>query len=125
MNKNVSRGETNMQSIAQRLNTLTMDQNISLSKQEVEVKKNNAALILPPEINANLFVNGKLNKAHAGYSSKNIHVHEGLYREIKQHCRGLDQAIFNYLLHLGLESVKNLDKLLMADVQEVEKRYRC
>lgn len=71
-----------------------------------------------------LFVNGKLNKADNEYVNKNFFVHKGLYNDITAFCRGMDTAIFNYLLHLGLEALKQEKVYKNVDISEIETRYQ-
>ena len=70
-----------------------------------------------------LFVNGKLNKADNAYINKNFFVHKGLYDEISVYCRGMDTAIFNYLLHKGLTALKEENTHADVDISEVETTY--
>lgn len=70
-----------------------------------------------------LFVNGKLNKVDHEYISKNFFVKKGLHKEINLYCKGLDTAIFNYLLHMGLESLKKAGEHISVDISDIESRY--
>lgn len=124
MIKKTNRGETNLGSIAERLK----EQASSLKpKQEsAPVKKKEQVEKIPSVLSddtPHIFVNGKLDKAKSRYSSKNIHVHQGLCDEMKKYCKGLDQAVFNYLIYLGLDRVKKAGSPMLVDIQEIEIKY--
>ena|ERR1700722_19987592 len=70
-----------------------------------------------------LFVNGKLNKVDHEYINKNFFVHKGLYNEISIYCKGMDTAIFNYLLHIGLQQLKTGEAHINVDISDIENTY--
>lgn len=120
MTKKTNRGETNMGSLAERLKEQENHLNTEDKKINNVEEENKAPQATS---SAQIFVNGKLDKTKSRYLSKNIHIHQGLCDEVKQYCMGMDQAVFNYLIYLGLNSVKNAEKPIMVDIKEIEKKF--
>lgn len=108
---------------------LDEDSNINVSSKKTSNEgQQNPGIITPKKTSESveplLFVNGKLNKAEHEYINKNFFVHKGLYNDITLYCRGMDTAIFNYLLHLGLEALKLDNNHKNVDISEIEATYQ-
>ena len=62
-----------------------------------------------------LFINGRLDRKNCTYIAKNFSLLESLNIEIKKVCKGSDLTILNYLVFLGLKTIKD-----NAEFQSIE-----
>ncbi len=106
--KTNNRADVNLTDLATRL------------KEQGEHLKNTTATKNITVVTPKLFVSGKLDKSGTRYLSKNIYVSSNLCDEIKDHCKGLDQAVFNYLMYLGLNCVKEKLSPIFVDIKDIE-----
>ncbi len=103
-----------------------LSENTSIPELAASVKDKKPSLknstpIQKPQNEPVLFVNGKLNKTDHEYINKNFYVNKELYLKIRNYCRGMDTPVFNYLLHLGLESItKEKGIIKSVDISEIE-----
>lgn len=70
-----------------------------------------------------LFVNGRLDRKNIAYTAKNLPLLTELNEEIKIYCKGIDVAILNYLIHKGLESIKQQKNFTSVEYSEIEQKY--
>lgn len=70
-----------------------------------------------------IFINGRLNRKNNNYIAKNFSLLEGIANEINIYCKGIDLAIINTVIHIGLEKIKNDNKFTMIDYANIESKY--
>jgi hypothetical protein len=66
---------------------------------------------------------GRCNRKLHKYTVKAFYVLENLDNEIKKYCNGGDVAIFNYLMHLGLNEIKKREGQSFDEVSSMEDSY--
>ena len=80
--------------------------------------------IFPEEISTTKFhLTGRCNRKTHKYVAKAFYILENLELDIKKYCNGGDVAMFNYLIHLGLNEVKKRDGQSFGEVCEIEDSY--
>jgi len=67
-----------------------------------------------------LFVNGRLDRKNHLYIAKNFSLLSPLNDEIKKYCKGIDLTILNYLIFLGLKSLKKENEFKSIEYSEFE-----
>jgi hypothetical protein len=95
-----------------------------LKKVENDLSNIEQKVMMEPSSNSNplLFINGKLNRKKYQYVAKNFSLSSKLENEIKAICKGVDLTIFNYLIALGLESIKKNKELTSVEWSEFEEK---
>ena len=73
------------------------------------------------QIEHKLFISGRLDRKKNTYTAKPLVLFSGLDNELKRYCRGPEIAILNYIIKLGLDAVKKLEKPLMVDISDIER----
>jgi hypothetical protein len=75
------------------------------------------------ESSVKFHLTGRCNRKDNKYITKAFYVLDGLDKEIKQYCNGGDVALFNYLMHLGLNEIKRRDGHSFDEISSVEEPY--
>jgi hypothetical protein len=94
---------------------------ISTSTIDSKLKKVEDELGIAPYSTVNekftplLFINGRLNRKNCTYIAKNFSLLAPLNAEIKKICKGSDLTVLNYLIFLGLKTIKD-----NAEFQSIE-----
>ena len=70
-----------------------------------------------------LYVSGRFNRKKHSYKTKAFYINDGLDTEIKKYCHGTDITVYNYLISLGLDLIKQRSDMKTADATEVEDKY--
>ena len=108
----MNRGTVKTESIADKL---------SKAKKDIsDIKKQNNA----EKLDAKVFVNGRLNRKDNAYTPKNFSLLTSLANQISDTCKGVDLAVINYLIHEGLNVVKNRDDLGIIEYSSIEEKYK-
>lgn len=76
-----------------------------------------------PGVTPKLYVSGRFDRKSYSYQAKSFYINEKLDEEIKAYCRGTDITVYNYLIYLGLNSVKELSEGINAGAPDIEKKY--
>lgn len=118
MEEDKNRGKISTTSIAAKLNQVkdTLKQN-SVSIEPVFIPKKEEQQPL-------LFVHGKLNRKKYQYTAKNFALLTSIENEIKACCKGIDLTVLNYLIYLGLESIKSKKDFTSIDWSELETKLK-
>jgi hypothetical protein len=66
---------------------------------------------------------GRCDRKNHKYSTKAFYILDDLEMEIKRYCNGGDVAIFNYLMHLGLNEIKKRNSHSFDEVSIMEDSY--
>lgn len=66
---------------------------------------------------------GRCNRKAHKYITKAFYILENLELDIKKYCNGGDVAMFNYLIHLGLNEVKKREGHSFDEVYVMEDSY--
>ena len=75
------------------------------------------------EPNILLSINGSLNRVDHPYIVKNLAILQPLKDEISRYCAGNDLSVINYLLHMGIEAVKERGTVVISNVSQIEEIY--
>lgn len=86
----------------------------------VEVTPSEPTNATTPEIEPKLFVNGRLDRKNYTYLPRSLHILEGLLDEIHTYCKGNEVAIYQFLIHEGLKSVKTHGTSVYVDIKDME-----
>jgi hypothetical protein len=105
-----NRGSVSTKTIADKLKTVEEELGIGSNKDISKV------------ITPLLFVNGRLDRKKYSYVSKNFSLLEPLNVEIKKVCKGLDLAVLNYLIFLGLQKIKETGEFASIEYSEFESK---
>ena len=84
-----------------------------------QLKEEKTALNVEPK----LCVTGRSDRKNHKYKTKAFYIHEGLDEHVRTYCRGADITVYNYLISVGLETIKQLDNMKMAEASEIEDTY--
>ena len=71
-------------------------------------------------IKPKVFINGKLNRKKHRYILRSLALLESTNTEIRQYCRGGENAILNYLIKEGLKNIKHFDSIVDVNVEDIE-----
>jgi len=66
---------------------------------------------------------GRCNRKTHKYTTKAFYILDNLEQDIKKYCNGGDVAIFNYLMHLGLNEIKKREGHSFDEVFIMEDSY--
>ena len=102
------------ESLSEKLNKAKaeMEEQLKPAKKEA-IKPNNS-------VEAKLFVSGKLNRKEHKYITPSLAITKKRHDEIKELCRGNELSILNYLIFLGLETVKKYNSVVTVDISDIE-----
>ena len=113
MSNNTNRGSISTQSIAAKLKKVEHELGAP-EKVNIDLLDINSAPLL--------FISGKLNRKKHLYTAKNFALLGALENQIKSYCKGVDLTILNYLIYLGLESIKENNVFKAIEWSEIERK---
>lgn len=104
---------------------------LSIARKELGELKNDFGHDEPPmesiEIvikdSPKLHLTGRCDRKNHKYSTKAFYILDDLGMEIKRYCNGGDVALFNYLMHLGLNEIKKREGHSYDEVSVMEDSY--
>ena len=119
MEEDKNRGKVSTISIAAKLNQVkdALNQNHQVPTESVVISKKEEQQPL-------LFVHGKLNRKKYQYTAKNFALLTSIENEVKACCKGIDLTVLNYLIYLGLESIKSKKDFTSIDWSELETKLK-
>ena len=96
----------------------------TLQVEDTEQIEQEIPLIKDEEILTTKFhLTGRCNRKAHKYVTKAFYILENLDVDIKKYCNGGDVALFNYLIHLGLNEVKKREGHSFDEVYIMEDSY--
>jgi len=96
-------------------------QKLNQIKKELKEKDKDTAPEAPiPKEPPKLLISGQLDRKKHKYISCSCAVLEPLYNDIKKHCRGGSNAIFNYLMQEGLKNIKASEETIIIEAKDIE-----
>ncbi len=111
---------------------LSLKEKLSLARKELDCLQsddldnsngNIESLTQQIESSVKFHLTGRCNRKDNKYITKAFYVLDGLDKEIKQYCNGGDVALFNYLMHLGLNEIKRREGNSFDEISSVEEPY--
>lgn len=112
-----NRGMIGANTIADRLESARAEMNARSTNENLKRSAQEAHTTL-------ICVDGRLNRKNKEYVAKNLILLEGINKEVKKYCRGIDVVILNYLVYKGLESIKKQSELEIIDYSQIENLYK-